>query len=179
MFSRLALRTLSRNIKPIPSTHLRNTRVFFSPPSPLPSPPSPLKPATPHYLPVIAKETGALRRNAFKNAANDAVALDRDELLKDVSKLSGKTVVITGSGSLEGLGGQLAIKAAEHGARVVVTDLKDEGIDRVVKEIERMGGCAFSSSIFALSERLTNSLAGSPPASLATSPSSTRSSGCS
>jgi NAD(P)-dependent dehydrogenase (short-subunit alcohol dehydrogenase family) len=90
---------------------------------------------------VLEEELGALRRNAFKSPANDAVPLSTEQLLADGAKLKDKVVLITGSGSLEGFGGRLALKAAGYGAKVVVSDLKAEGVEKVVQKIKETGGC--------------------------------------
>src|SRR5690606_34718760 len=54
--------------------------------------------------------------------------------------LSGKCVVVTGSG--KGIGRAAAIAMAREGARVVVNDVNREGADATVREIEQNGGKA-------------------------------------
>lgn len=54
-----------------------------------------------------------------------------------MSKLQGKTALITGSG--RGIGRALALKLASEGANVVVNDLDQEPADEVVSEIEKLG----------------------------------------
>lgn len=95
---------------------------------------------------VLEEELGALRRNAFKSPANDAVALSTEQLLADGAKLKNKVVLITGSGSLDGFGGRLALKAAGYGAKVVVSDLKAEGVEKVVQKIKEARGYVVISS---------------------------------
>ncbi|GAA6037964.1 hypothetical protein JCM8097_009512 [Rhodosporidiobolus ruineniae] len=113
-------------------------------PTSLPNKPAvpPLKSAAPHFLPVTHEEVGALRRQAFSSPSNDAVALSSDELLKDAQKLKGKVVLITGAGTFDGFGGQMALAAAKYGAKVVVSDLNEEGVWDVVREITDRGGLA-------------------------------------
>jgi len=58
----------------------------------------------------------------------------------DLSDLSGKTVIITGSG--RGLGQAYALAVASAGASVVVNDLEEESINATVREITDSGGVA-------------------------------------
>jgi len=51
--------------------------------------------------------------------------------------LAGKVVVITGAG--RGIGKQLAIGAAEHGARLALVEVVKENLDATVKEISASG----------------------------------------
>lgn len=57
-----------------------------------------------------------------------------------MKRLDGKIAIITGAAS--GLGKAQALKFASEGANVVVTDLLQDKIDNVVKEIENKGGTA-------------------------------------
>lgn len=52
-------------------------------------------------------------------------------------ELKGKVAVVTGGGS--GLGRALAMELAKAGARVVITDIVDERIEEVVKELKAAG----------------------------------------
>jgi NAD(P)-dependent dehydrogenase (short-subunit alcohol dehydrogenase family) len=54
--------------------------------------------------------------------------------------LENKTAVITGAGS--GMGKAMAILFAEEGAKVIVSDIKTDRVDAVVKEITSAGGKA-------------------------------------
>ncbi|MDR3419385.1 MAG: SDR family oxidoreductase [Nevskia sp.] len=56
----------------------------------------------------------------------------------------GRTVIVTGSGS--GLGREYALLLAQHGANVLVNDIRPEAAAAVVKEIEAAGGKALASS---------------------------------
>ncbi|MCY1504154.1 3-oxoacyl-[acyl-carrier-protein] reductase [compost metagenome] len=60
-----------------------------------------------------------------------------DEEMK-MSKLAGKTAIVTGAG--RGIGRSLALKLAADGARVVVNDLDAEPADSVIAEIRASGG---------------------------------------
>ncbi|WP_213955870.1 MULTISPECIES: SDR family NAD(P)-dependent oxidoreductase [unclassified Variovorax] len=55
-----------------------------------------------------------------------------------MSKLTGKTALITGSG--RGIGRALALKLASEGARLVINDLDAEPANEVVETIRGMGG---------------------------------------
>jgi NAD(P)-dependent dehydrogenase (short-subunit alcohol dehydrogenase family) len=54
--------------------------------------------------------------------------------------VSGKTALVTGSGA--GIGRATALKFAQEGARVVVSDIDEEGGDRIVALIAQQGGDA-------------------------------------
>ena len=54
--------------------------------------------------------------------------------------LTGKVAVVTGSS--KGIGRAIALRMAEHGARVVVSSRKREGCDAVTQEIRAAGGQA-------------------------------------
>ncbi|MDE2575407.1 MAG: SDR family oxidoreductase [Rhodospirillales bacterium] len=56
--------------------------------------------------------------------------------------LSGKVAVITGAS--KGIGRAIALRMAEHGARVVVSSRKQDGCDAVVAEIIARGGTAIT-----------------------------------
>lgn len=55
--------------------------------------------------------------------------------------LENKTAIITGAGS--GMGKAMAILFAAEGAKVIVSDVKTERVEAVVKEITSKGGIAF------------------------------------
>jgi len=57
-------------------------------------------------------------------------------------KVKDKIVIVTGAGS--GIGAATAKLFAQHGAKVVVSDINSEGADAVVKEIQNNGGTAKS-----------------------------------
>ena len=58
-----------------------------------------------------------------------------------MGRVDGKVALVTGGGS--GLGRATAIRLAEEGARLVVTDLNEKGAQETVNEIEKIGGQAF------------------------------------
>lgn len=58
--------------------------------------------------------------------------------------LTNKTAIVTGGGS--GIGRAISMTLAAHGAAVHIFELKAEVADEVVKEIEAVGGQAFSHS---------------------------------
>ncbi|GAA5868707.1 hypothetical protein JCM8547_003790 [Rhodosporidiobolus lusitaniae] len=142
MLSRTSLSTLRRCSTPRLLPLLPSSRSFFSPPPPLPAEVAPLKSAQQHFLPVVHEELGSLRRQAFSSPANDARAYSAEELLAEGEKLRDKVVLVTGAGSLQGFGGQVALKAASYGAKVVVSDVREDAAVKVQKEIEKMGGQA-------------------------------------
>lgn len=53
-----------------------------------------------------------------------------------------QVVVVTGSGSPKGIGRTIALEFAGQGAKVVVADMNEAGIEDTVKEIENVGGTA-------------------------------------
>ncbi|WP_077601724.1 SDR family NAD(P)-dependent oxidoreductase [Oceanobacillus sojae] len=57
-------------------------------------------------------------------------------------KLNDKVAIVTGSGSLKGIGRDIALKLAEQGASIVVADLNVEGIQDTVKAVENTGAKA-------------------------------------
>jgi NAD(P)-dependent dehydrogenase (short-subunit alcohol dehydrogenase family) len=57
-------------------------------------------------------------------------------------ELEGKTVLITGSGSLGGIGADSALLFAQHGAEVLVAGRHTERGQRVVETILQAGGTA-------------------------------------
>ena len=75
-----------------------------------------------------------------------------------MSKLTGKTALVTGSG--RGIGRALALKLASEGARVVVNDLDVEPANEVVETIRGLGGeavaCAGSVTAPDFAERFVN-----------------------
>jgi NAD(P)-dependent dehydrogenase (short-subunit alcohol dehydrogenase family) len=54
-----------------------------------------------------------------------------------MSLLKNKTAIITGAGS--GIGESVALLFAEHGARVVLTDVNEDGGNRVLKDVKDKG----------------------------------------
>ncbi|MDJ1483067.1 glucose 1-dehydrogenase [Cytophagaceae bacterium YF14B1] len=52
--------------------------------------------------------------------------------------LENKVAIVTGAGS--GIGKEIAIKYAEEGAKVVVSDISEKGANAVVEEIKKKGG---------------------------------------
>jgi NAD(P)-dependent dehydrogenase (short-subunit alcohol dehydrogenase family) len=60
--------------------------------------------------------------------------------MSDRALLKGKTVLITGAAS--GLGAACAEAASREGARVLLSDLNEEGLERVAKELPGEASCA-------------------------------------
>jgi NAD(P)-dependent dehydrogenase (short-subunit alcohol dehydrogenase family) len=65
-------------------------------------------------------------------------------------KLTGKVAMVTGAGSISGIGEEASLAMAAEGAKVVVNDIvKDRdgswGADRVVRQIRNAGGAAVAS----------------------------------
>ncbi len=58
-----------------------------------------------------------------------------------MARVENKVALVTAAGS--GLGRSSALRLAEEGARVVVTDLNAEGGAETVKQIAAAGGTAF------------------------------------
>lgn len=52
-------------------------------------------------------------------------------------KLENKVAIVTGSG--QGIGKEIVLELAKEGARVVISDINQENIDRTVKEIKSFG----------------------------------------
>jgi NAD(P)-dependent dehydrogenase (short-subunit alcohol dehydrogenase family) len=61
-----------------------------------------------------------------------------------MGRLSGKTALITGAASVPGLGSATAIRFAEEGARVFLTDINAPGCEAVAETIRNAGGEAVS-----------------------------------
>ncbi|MCT1902085.1 SDR family NAD(P)-dependent oxidoreductase [Oceanobacillus sojae] len=57
-------------------------------------------------------------------------------------ELNDKVAIVTGSGSLKGIGRDIALKLAEQGASIVVADLNVEGIQDTIKAVENTGAKA-------------------------------------
>lgn len=57
-----------------------------------------------------------------------------------MSRLAGKVALVTGAASNPGLGFTTACLFAREGARLVVTDIDEEGLGVAVKEIQKLGG---------------------------------------
>jgi len=55
-----------------------------------------------------------------------------------MNRVEGKVALVTGG--RRGLGKAIAVLLAKEGAKVVITDRKDEGADAVLREIEQAGG---------------------------------------
>lgn len=55
-------------------------------------------------------------------------------------KLTNKVAIVTGSGSPQGIGRNIALTLAKQGARVVIADLNLSGIQDTVQKIEEIGG---------------------------------------
>ena len=51
--------------------------------------------------------------------------------------LNGKVAVVTGAGSLRGIGRSIAIALATQGAKVAICDINEEGLLKVAEEIKQ------------------------------------------
>lgn len=58
--------------------------------------------------------------------------------MKDILDLTGKVALVTGAG--QGVGRQVALDVAAHGATVLVNDFYADRAERVVREVEALGG---------------------------------------
>lgn len=57
-----------------------------------------------------------------------------------MSRLKGKVAIITGAASKPGLGNATAIRFAEEGAKLVITDINEEGLKATEEEVKKAGG---------------------------------------
>lgn len=69
-------------------------------------------------------------------------------------ELNNKVAIVTGSGSLKGIGRDIALKLAEQGASIVVADLNVEGIQDTVKAVEETGAKALGVELNVTSRNL-------------------------
>ena len=77
-----------------------------------------------------------------------------------MGKFNGKVALVTGAGSERGIGRATAVRFAQEGAAVVVADIPacSEGLDGVVREIEKNGGQALAVTADVTSEQQVNQL---------------------
>lgn len=66
---------------------------------------------------------------------------------------SKQVVIITGSGSLKGIGRTIALAFADRDATVVAADINEEGVKDTVREIEKAGGKALGLTVDITSEK--------------------------
>lgn len=57
-----------------------------------------------------------------------------------MSRLSGKVAIVTGAASNPGLGRSIALRFAAEGAKVVITDIDEQGLQACEAEIRKLGG---------------------------------------
>lgn len=57
-----------------------------------------------------------------------------------MSRLAGKVAIVTGAASNPGLGRSIALRFAAEGAKVVITDIDENGLQACEAEIRRLGG---------------------------------------
>lgn len=68
--------------------------------------------------------------------------MEGEAIMKQLFSLENKTVVVTGGGGV--LAGEIAVAAAQFGARIVVLDLSAEAAGKTVRRITEKGGDAIS-----------------------------------
>src|SRR5579875_354871 len=54
------------------------------------------------------------------------------------NRFAGKVALVTGAGSQRGIGRGTALALAREGAKVAITDIVQEGVDRVVAELNEI-----------------------------------------
>ncbi|GAA5829073.1 hypothetical protein JCM3766R1_003923 [Sporobolomyces carnicolor] len=84
----------------------------------------------------LQSQSNLMRSSAF---STPTVPISIDQALANLDQLEGKVVVITGAAGV-GFGAHYSKKAAQHGAKVVLSDLKLEAVQEVVDEIKAAGG---------------------------------------
>ncbi|GAA6011262.1 hypothetical protein JCM10207_008281 [Rhodosporidiobolus poonsookiae] len=96
--------------------------------------------ATPEDAAAAASLAQLLQeQSAQQREADSAVPLALDEALAyGEERLRDRVVVVTGAGS--GFGRAYALKAAQFGAKLVLSDLNEASVTAVVKEIKAAGG---------------------------------------
>jgi len=72
--------------------------------------------------------------------------------------LNNRVAIITGSGSQRGIGREIASTLSSLGAKVVIADMNQEGIDSVVKDIHDAGGKALGVVLDVTSETSVENL---------------------
>lgn len=61
-----------------------------------------------------------------------------------MARVAGKVALITGAGSLQGLGYAIAVRLSEEGAAVVLTDVDEAAVQDAARQIAEQGGRAFA-----------------------------------
>ncbi|GAA5872703.1 hypothetical protein JCM16303_004614 [Sporobolomyces ruberrimus] len=84
----------------------------------------------------LQSQSNLLRTSSFSVPTSQ---ISIDQALSNVDQLKGKVVVITGAAGV-GFGAHYSKKVAKYGAKVVLSDLKIEGVQEVVDEIKAAGG---------------------------------------
>ncbi|GAA5932167.1 uncharacterized protein JCM15063_001141 [Sporobolomyces koalae] len=96
-------------------------------------------PETRAVVDFLQAQSTTLRSSAFATAT---IPISTDDALADVASFKDKVVVITGAAGI-GFGAHYSKKVASYGAKVVLSDLQLDAVQRVVDEIKAAGGQAF------------------------------------
>ncbi|KAM0788617.1 hypothetical protein ACM66B_001736 [Microbotryomycetes sp. NB124-2] len=91
-------------------------------------------------MPQIEAEQLELAKDELRRASLPGKALTRDDCLKHAAKLKDKVVVVTGAGS--GFGRLFATEAGKHGAKLVLSDVNEDTVNKVVEAVKEAGGDA-------------------------------------
>ncbi|KAK4050937.1 hypothetical protein OIO90_004913 [Microbotryomycetes sp. JL221] len=88
----------------------------------------------------VEAEQLSLTQDEVAKASMPGQALTTQECLRHASKLKDKVIVVTGAGS--GFGRLFATTAGSHGAKLVLSDVNEDTVNKVVEEVKEAGGDA-------------------------------------